>query len=159
MQPFKKQYGDIETEFYTTIETVLELEKFLDKTKRYIEPFDRVGNSKIYTVLKTLGYDIIRLRTDYDPKQDYDGRIIITNPPFISRGGLYSKMSRQCNEMYLIMPTFSWNCYTSHRGKDKCRRWSDEWNKWKLFSVDTFDTTTGTKKVSCVFTHWKKEQQ
>ena len=158
-QPFKKQYGEIDTEYYTTLETVLELKKYLDPTKKYIEPFDRVGNSKIYAVLKALGFDIIHLRTDYNPKEDYEGRVIITNPPFISRGGLYSKMSRQCEEMYLLMPLFSWNCYTSHRGKDKCNRWSDNWEKHKLFSVDTFDTIDGTKKVSCVFTHWNKKDK
>lgn len=157
-QPFKKQYGEIDTEFYTTLETVLELKSFLDLTKRYIEPFDRMGNSKIYAVLKALGFDIVRLRTDYDPAQDYDGRVIITNPPFISRGGLYSKMSKQASEMFLIMPRFSWNCYTSHRAKDKCARWSDNWEKELLFPVENFDTTNGTKKVSCVFTHWTKKE-
>ena len=156
MQPFKKQYGDIDTEFYTTEETVNKLVPFLDKSKRYIEPFDRVGNSKIYSVLKEFGFDIIRKQSDYNPADDYDGRIIITNPPFISRGGLYSKMSRQCDEMFLLMPTFSFNCYTKHRKKDKCRRFSDGWNKLKLFDVNEFDSPNGEKKVSCVFTHWKK---
>lgn len=155
-QPFRKQYSDLDTEFYTTAGDVVRLIPFLDREKRYIEPFDRMKNSQIYTVLKSIGFDIIRLGKDYDPKDDYDGRIIITNPPFISRGGLYSKMSKQCEEMFLIMPLFSWNCYTSHRAKDKCRRWSDNWTKELLFPVSTFDTASGTKKVSCVFTHWKK---
>ena len=157
-QPFKKQYGDIDTEFYTTLESVLQLVPYLDKNKRYIEPFDRMGNSKIYAVLKALGFDIVRLRTDYDKNENYDGRVIITNPPFISRGGLFSKMSKQCREMYLIMPVFSWNCYTSHRAKDKCARWSDDWNKEVLFPVGVFDTQVGTKKVSCVFTHWEHKE-
>lgn len=157
-QPFKKQYGEIDTEFYTTLESVLQLVPYLDKNKRYIEPFDRMGNSKIYAVLKALGFDIVRLRTDYDKNENYDGRVIITNPPFISRGGLFSKMSKQCREMYLIMPVFSWNCYTSHRAKDKCARWSDDWNKEVLFPVGVFDTQVGTKKVSCVFTHWEHKE-
>lgn len=142
-QPFKKQYADLDTEFYTTKETVLQLVPYLDKSKRYIEPFDRMNNSKIYLMLKDLGFDIIRLGTDYNPKDDYDGRVIITNPPFISRGGLYSKMSKQCDEMYLIMPTFSYNCYTKNREKDKCRRFSDNWDKELLFKVNYFDTPSG----------------
>ena len=157
-QPFIKQYGDIDTEFYTTEETVKQLVPYLDKTARYVEPFDRAKNSKIYAVLKDLGFDIVRLTKDYDPKDDYDGRIIITNPPFISRGGLYSKMSKQCREMFLIMPTFSFNCYTKHRAKDNCRRFSDLWEKQKLFDVNVFDSPTGTKKVNCIFTHWKHKE-
>ena len=155
-QPFNKQYGDIDTEFYTTEETVKQLIPFLDKTKRYIEPFDRMGNSKIYRILKDNGFDIVRLGTDYSKGDDYDGRIIITNPPFISRGGLYSKMSKQCEEMYLLMPLFSFNAYTKNRSKDKCRRFSDNWIKETLFPVTEFDTPYGKKKVSCVFTHWTK---
>lgn len=157
MQPFSKQYGELDTEFYTTAEDVIRLIPFLDKNKRYIEPFDRMNNSKIYQVLSGIGLDIIRLDSDYSPQDNYDGRVIITNPPFISRGGLYSKMSKQCDEMFLIMPLFTWNCYTSHRSKDKCRRWSDDWHKEKLFNVARFDTPTGEKKVSCVFTHWTKK--
>lgn len=157
-QPFKSQYKDLGTEFYTTEETARAIIPYLDTSKRYIEPFDRVGNSKIYSVLKEYGIDIIRLRTDYCKDDDYDGRVIITNPPFISRGGLYSKMARQCDEMYLIMPIFSFNCYTSHRGKDKCHRFSDGWKKQKLFDVIEFDTPKGKKNVSCVFTHWVKKE-
>lgn len=158
-QPFNKQYAELDTEFYTKEEDVFRIIPFLDKTKKYIEPFDRMENSKIYSVLKDLGFDIVRLGKDYSPTDDYDGRIIITNPPFISRGGLYSKMSRQCDEMYLLMPVFSFNCYTSHREKDKCKRFSDCWHKKKLFDVNEFDTPNGTKKINCVFTHWKKDNQ
>ena len=155
-QPFKKQYSELDTEFYTTEETVKQLIPYLSREKRYIEPFDRMNNSKIYSVLKQEGFDIIRLSTDYNPKDNYDNRVIITNPPFISRGGLYSKMSRQCSEMYLLMPAFSFNCYTTHRSKDKCKRFSDLWNKERLFDVKQFNTPTGLKTVNCVFTHWYK---
>lgn len=155
-QPFNKQYGSLNTEFYTTAADVVSLIPFLDRSKRYIEPFDRMKNSQIYTVLKSVGFDIIRLGKDYAVSDDYEGRIIITNPPFISRGGLYSKMSKQCDEMYLLMPIFSYNCYTSHRSKDKCHRWSDDWSKEELFKVNVFNTPIGQKKVNCVFTHWKK---
>lgn len=156
-QPFNKQYLlDVNTEFYTKEESVKRLIPFLDKSKRYIEPFDRVGNSKIYSVLKQEGFDIIRLQNNYNKEDNYDNRIIITNPPFISRAGLYSKMSKQCEEMFLIMPLFSFNCYTKNRGKDKCNRWSDNWEKKNLFPVLEFDTPDGTKKVSSVFSHWKK---
>lgn len=151
-QPFKKQYGDLDTEFYTTEETVRQLIPYLSKNKRYIEPFDRMNNSKIYLVLKEAGFDITRLGKDYDKNDDYDGRVIITNPPFISRGGLYSKMSRQCDEMYLIMPTFTYNCYTSHRGKDKCKRFSDNWDKELLFKVNHFDTPRGGDRILCIYT-------
>lgn len=155
--PFNQQYSDLNTEFYTTEETVRKLIPFLDKSKRYVEPFDRMGNSQIYRVLKESGFDIVRLGKDYSKDDDYNGRIIITNPPFISRGGLYSKMSRQCEEMYLLMPLFSFNAYTKNRSKDKCRRFSDGWDKQALFPVSEFDTPNGKKKVSCVFTHWKKK--
>lgn len=64
-------------------------------------------------------------------------------------------MSKQCNEMFLIMPVFSFNCYTKYRNKDNCRRFSDLWDKKLLFSVEEFDTPFGIKKVPCVFTHWK----
>ena len=154
---FSKQYVEKDTEFYTTEETVLKLIPYLDATKRYIEPFNRVGNSKIFSVLKQKGFDIIELQKDYDKSDDYDGRIIVTNPPFISRGGLYSKMSKQANEMFLIMPVFSFNAYTTHRAKDKCHRWTDKWNKKLLFPVKIFDTPTGKKQVYCVFTHWEKK--
>ena len=35
-QPFKKQYGELDTEFYTTEETVKELIPYLDKTSEVL---------------------------------------------------------------------------------------------------------------------------
>lgn len=88
---FKKQYGTLDTEFYTTEKTVKKLIPFLDKNKRYIEPFDRKNNSKIYLILKEAGFDITHLTKDYSIEDNYEGRVIITNPPFISRGGALFK--------------------------------------------------------------------
>lgn len=154
-QPFIKQYSNNDTEFYTTEESVLKIIPYLDKTKKYIEPFNRKRNSKIYSILRDKGFDICSFSKDYSETDDYDERIVITNPPFISRFRLYSKLSKQCDEMYLIMPSFSFNCYTKYRKKDNCKRFSDDWKKEKLFDVKLFDTPNGPRKINCVFSHWK----
>lgn len=156
---FSKQYKELNTEFYTQEKYIQMLTYFLDMNKKYIEPFDRNGNSKIYKELKEYGFDIISLNHDFNPNEDYKGRIIITNPPFISRLGLFSKMSRMCSEMYVIMPVFSYNCYTKYRKKDKCKRWIDNWNCEKLFEVNTFDSPDGEKKVNCVWVKLTKNRR
>ena len=156
LKTFKNQYKELDTEFYTTENTVLQLIPFLDKNKKYIEPFDIKQNSKIYNILKSNGFDIINKTTLFNQNDNYENRIIITNPPFISRLSLFSKLSKMSNEMYLIMPLFTFKCYTSYREKDKCKRWTDNWNKELLFKVKDFDTPNGLKKISCVFTHFIK---
>lgn len=153
---FKNQYGRLNTEFYTKKEDVIKMIPFLDKSEKYIEPFNKNGNSQIFEVLKEKGFDIKSLNKDFDDKDNYEGRVIITNPPFISRARLFSRLSKKSEKMFLIMSKFSFNCYTKYRLKDKCRRWCDTWKKEKLFDVSSFNTPNGIKKVECVFTKFEK---
>lgn len=167
LRAFSSQYKSPDFEFFTTEEDAARLLMYTDKSKSYICPFDK-KESRIYSVLKSAGYDVVCLddlgvEKFEDIQADaFGGRVIVTNPPFDSRKGYYSKMSKLVDEMIVVILPFTFAGYTSHRNRKTApknlRRWSDEFRAEILFPLRTWDRPDGSRvySPSCYFARFER---
>jgi len=151
-------------EFYTPVEKVEKLLPFLPKDGKYMECFDRGGQSAFYTVLKSNGFDVkilgsynCELFQEYEQlvlNDEVEKRSIVTNPPFVSKEKFYSRMAAISNgKMWAVMPDLSFRGMTSYHqkklaeGKD-ILAWHDDYTITKRVDIQKWDLPDGSQTRS-----------
>jgi len=145
---FQKHDKNNNFEWYTPERYVRKMIPHLDKNQKYVACFDG-DESQIYKVLKSEGFDIINNVIDgvYVPYEDlpdshFEGRHIITNPPFIGPKRYVMKMASRVDVAYIIVPSISYY----NMVKYKTIKWVKDFNISMLVDIQRFVMPDGTEK-------------